>query len=113
MNDTETGYSVYLFPQAVEALGEAGKPYLKDGPGGQHIACKEVDTGGVLVELTLAQPDASGEPAEVELMIPTSMVRMIVSTHGEEGAFGFRSHPNTREVASAEPAPVVEPKTPA
>jgi len=111
MNDTLTGYSVYLFPQAVEALGDAAKPFLKTGPGGQCIPCKEVDTGGALVELTLAQADPSGQPSEVELMIPTSMVRMIVSTRAEEGAFGFRSHENTRESAPVEPA--AETRTPA
>ncbi|MBS0215385.1 MAG: hypothetical protein JSR50_06455 [Proteobacteria bacterium] len=84
MTDT-TGYDVYLFPNAIEALGDAGKPYLKDGPGGSHFSCKDVDTSGILTEMTL---DA-GDGKEVEVMIPTNMVRMIVSNSGTAGEFGF------------------------
>ena len=32
MNDAN-GYAVFFFPQALEALGEAIKPYLQDGSG--------------------------------------------------------------------------------
>jgi hypothetical protein len=30
-------YAVFLFPQALEALGDAIKPYLRKTPGGPHI----------------------------------------------------------------------------
>lgn len=84
MTDT-TGYDVYLFPNAIEALGDAGKPYLKEGPGGTHFSCKDVDTSGILTEMTL---DA-GDGRVVEVMIPTNMVRLVVSNSSGEGAFGF------------------------
>ena len=84
MVDT-TGYDVYLFPNAIEALGDAGKPYLKESPAGTHFSCKDVDTSGILTEMTL---DA-GDGKEVEVMIPTNMVRMVVSNSSGEGAFGF------------------------
>ena len=84
MTDT-TGYDVYLFPKAIEALGDAGKPYLKESPAGTHFSCKDVDTSGILTEMTL---DA-GDGKDVEVMIPTNMVRMIVSNSGTAGEFGF------------------------
>jgi hypothetical protein len=35
----EKNYAVFLFPQAIEMLGEPIKPYLRDTPGGPHIVC--------------------------------------------------------------------------
>ena len=87
MNDT-TGYAVYLFPQALEALGDAVKPYLQEGPGGLHVLCREVDTGGALIEMTLDGLGSDGKAVQLELMIPSNMVRMIVSARSD-GAFGF------------------------
>ena len=52
MNDNQ-GYAVFFFPQALEALGEAIKPFLQDGAAGQHVVCNEVDTGGALIEMSL------------------------------------------------------------
>ncbi len=82
------GYAVFLFPQALEALGDAVKPYLQDGSGGPHVLCREIDTGGALIEMSLDGHTIDGEPVELELMLPTSMVRMIVSVRSD-GAFGF------------------------
>ncbi|MFP7723667.1 hypothetical protein [Lysobacter sp. A3-1-A15] len=82
------GYAVYFFPQALEALGEAAKAYLHDGKAGPHILCREIDTGGALVEMTLAGHTEQGQAVDIELMVPTSMVRMVVSARGDE-AFGF------------------------
>jgi hypothetical protein len=87
MNGGE-GYAVFFFPQALEALGEAIKPYLAEGPAGVHVLCKEIDTGGALIEMTLPSQTADGQPSMIELMVPGSMVRMIVSAHGD-GSFGF------------------------
>ena len=42
------GYAVFFFPQALEALGEAIKPYLTSQPDGPHIFCREIDTGGAV-----------------------------------------------------------------
>ena len=83
-----SGYAVYLFPGAMETLGDAIKPYLVDGPGGPHLVCTEVDTGGALVEMTILAQDRDGRRVDLELMVPVNMVKMIVTTRSEE-AFGF------------------------
>jgi hypothetical protein len=87
MND-HNGYAVFFFPQALEALGDAVRPFLLDGPAGPHIACTEVDTGGAFIEMTVEGRTNEGKPVAVELMVPSGMVRMIVSTQFE-AAFGF------------------------
>jgi len=87
MNEA-SGYAVFLFPQAMEALGDAIKPYLVEGPGGAHVLCSEIDTAGSLIEMTLDGATSDGQHVNLELMVPTSMVRMIVSARGE-GSFGF------------------------
>ena len=84
------GYAGYLFPAAVEALGEIIAPYLS-GEGHRHLLCTEVDTGGALIEMQLMGAVAP-EHAGVELMLPVNMVRMIVSGRSE-GAFGFNRKP--------------------
>ena len=99
MNDLN-GYAVFFFPQALEALGDAIKPYLQESKAGPHLLCREIDTGGALIEMTLDGHTPHGQQVDLELMVPTSMVRMIVSARGEE-AFGFG--PRTAAVA-----PVVE-----
>ena len=86
--DDKKGYAVFFFPQALEALGDAIKPYLVEGVGGTHLLCREIDTGGALIEMTLDGMGADGDAVELEIMVPSSMVRMIVSVRGEE-AFGF------------------------
>ena len=82
------GYAVFFFPNAIEALGDAIKPYLQDSPGGPHILCRDIDVGGALAQLTLEGRTTDGRELDLELMFPTSMVRMIVSARGE-GSFGF------------------------
>jgi hypothetical protein len=95
MNEAN-GFAVFFFPQALEALGEAIKPYLQDGPAGDHVVCNEIDTSGALVEMTMRGTTTDGQPVALELMVPTSMVRMIVSSQSD-GSFGF----GPRDVASA------------
>jgi hypothetical protein len=105
MNDTQ-GYAVFFFPQALEVLGDAIRPYLLDGPAGAHVLCKEIDTGGAFTEMTLEGRTADGQFLSLELMVPGSMVRMIVSAHGE-GSFGFGASlpkPAPKAVAKAAPA---------
>ncbi len=94
------GYAVFFFPQALEALGAAIQPYLQDGPAGPHVACHEIDTAGGFVELTLRGRTAEGRDVSLELMVPSSMVLMIVSSQ-QDGAFGFRPH-----APDAAPVPV-------
>jgi hypothetical protein len=87
MNESE-GYVVYFFPAALEALGEAIKPYLRDGPGGEHVLCHEIDTAGSLIEMTIQADTSEGHSIALELMVPQQMVRMIVSARSD-AAFGF------------------------
>ncbi|GAB6195690.1 hypothetical protein [Lysobacter xanthus] len=88
MTEQTSGYAVFLYDQALEALGEPIKPYVQQGTQGAYVPCHEVDTGGAFVELTVRGRTDGGAPAEIELMIPQQMVRMIVSTHSD-AAFGF------------------------
>ena len=82
------GYAVFFFAPALEALGDAIKPYLQDGPAGPHVPCREVDTGGAFIEMTLQGRSEDGRPIALELMVPGNMVRMIVSAHSDS-EFGF------------------------
>lgn len=82
------GYAVFFFPNAIEALGDAIKPYLQDSPGGPHILCRDIDVGGALAQLTLEGRTTDGRELDLELMFPTSMVRMIVSARSDP-FFGF------------------------
>jgi hypothetical protein len=90
MNDTN-GYAVFLFPQALEVLGPAIQPFLQDGPTGPHVACNTIDTGGAFVEMTLGGRTPEGKEMSLELMVPSGMIRMVVSTQSEE-VFGFGPH---------------------
>lgn len=104
MNESK-GYAVFFFPQALEALGEAIKPYLQDGPAGAHVMCEEIDTAGALIEMTVEGRTPEGKRVALELMVPSAMVRMIVSAHSDE-MFGFGPHAFERAAA---PLPVVGP----
>lgn len=110
MNETQ-GYAVFFFPQALEALGEAIRPYLLEGPAGPHVLCKEIDTGGAFTEMTLEGRNAEGREMTLELMVPGNMLRMIVSAHGE-GAFGFGSRNVARAVAKPAGTSVPAPAAP-
>ena len=87
MNDS-AGYAVFFFPPALEALGDAIKPYLQDGPAGPHVPCREVDTAGAFVELTMQGETPEGQSVVVEVMVPANMVRMIASVRSDSD-FGF------------------------
>ena len=83
------GYAVFFFPQALEALGDAIKPYVQESPVvGLHVPCDEVDTGGALIRMTLKGRMPTGDDVSLELMVPSAMVRMIVSRQSG-GVFGF------------------------
>jgi hypothetical protein len=101
MNDAN-GYAVFFFPQALEALGPAIKPYLQDSPAGEHVLCNAIDTGGALIEMTLHGNTADGKLVVLELMVPVSMVRMIVSSQSD-GTFGFGPRLGADVVAALPP----------
>lgn len=82
------GYAVFFFPQALEALGEVIKPFLREGAAGTHVVCRAIDTGGAMFKMDLDGQTTSGDTVALEVMIPGSMVRLIVSARIEE-SFGF------------------------
>jgi hypothetical protein len=82
-------YCVFFHPQALDVLGEAVAPYLSEGPAGKFLLCREIDTGGNFCEIELIGTAADGKPLEVELMIPTGMIRLVISTSASETEFGF------------------------
>ncbi|HEY1136541.1 MAG TPA: hypothetical protein VGE64_03530 [Xanthomonadaceae bacterium] len=100
MNDT-SGYAVFFFPQALEMLGDPIRPFLQDGPAGPHVACATIDTGGAFIEMTIDGRTPEGREVSLELMVPSGMVRMVVSTQSE-AMFGFG-------LRNEEPLPVVLP----
>ncbi|QOW19007.1 hypothetical protein INQ41_10125 [Lysobacter ciconiae] len=82
------GYAVFFFPQALAALGEVIKPFLREGAAGTHVVCRAIDTGGAMFKMDLDGQTTAGDPVALEMMIPGSMVRLIVSARIEE-SFGF------------------------
>ena len=76
-------YAVFLYPQALEALGDPIKPYVRDAPLGPHIVCAEIDASGPFFGMTLAGQGGQGQPLSLEIMVPSSMVRLVMSMHGE------------------------------
>lgn len=82
-------YAVYFHPQAIEVLGEAIKPYLTESAEGKHVLCHEIDTSGPFCEMTLVKADEKGKPVECEVMIPSAMIRLVISITGSETDFGF------------------------
>jgi len=87
MNEVK-GYAVFFRPEAVDALGEALKPYLSESPRGAYLQCEEIDTSGAFVEMLIKRANREGNWTEVELMIPAGAIRMIVSCQSD-GSFGF------------------------
>ena len=76
-------HAIYLFPQALETLGEAVAPYLQDGPHGPHFLCTEIDSGGPLFRMTVMGQGGEGQLVETEILIPSAMVRLVLSTQPE------------------------------
>jgi hypothetical protein len=99
------GYLVFFFPQALEALGPPIQPYLLGDGDNRHVLCREVDTAGALIEMTLVGQAPDGKIVQIELMVPGSMVRMIVSAHGDE-RFGFQPR---HVVVATKPGVSIEP----
>ena len=60
MKTEPSSYAVFLFPQAIEALGAVIKPYTTEAPVGPHIVCSEVDASGAFFQLTVPGQDQHG-----------------------------------------------------
>ena len=106
MNESD-GYFVYFFPQALEALGEAIKPYLRDGAGGEHVRCSKIDTAGALIEMDVDLDLPDGRAMSVEVMVPQSMVRMIVTARSD-AAFGFSPRVTPALMSTLPATPIVD-----
>jgi hypothetical protein len=89
MSDLQCKYAVYFHANALEALGEAIKPYLAQGPNGPHIVCNDLDTGGTLCEMNVCGKNAEGKDIETEVMVPVAMIRLVVQVGHDNGLFGF------------------------
>ena len=85
----QRSYAVFFHPQALDVLGEAIKPYLSTGPAGVHVLCKEIDTAGSFCEMILVRTNVDDKPVDVEVMVPSSMVRLVASVSNQEVGFGF------------------------
>lgn len=99
-------YAVLLFPQAVEALGDAIAPYLRSERFGPHLIGKRINSTGPYFELAFDGQNADGQPVEIQMMLPHGFIRMVFSVHGE-GRFGFEPGRYSSAVpaaADAEPA---------
>ncbi len=81
-------YAVFLFPQALDALGEAVKPYFVDGAGGPRLVCTDVDASGSLFQMSIPAKKKDGTAIHIELMVPHAMVKFVMSLHGDH-EFGF------------------------
>jgi hypothetical protein len=109
------GYAVFFFPQALEALGGALKPYLQEGPAEPHVLCREIDAGGPLIQLTMDGRTSSGQSIDLQLILPTNMIRMIVSARSDP-VFGFGPRtavepvPDREAVVEDEPGPAHAPE---
>jgi len=88
MSETRT-YAVYFHAQALEVLGEAFKHYLIESPEGLHVLCREIDTSGAFCQLSLVGSTPNAKPLDVEAMIPSGMIRLVISVSGNEIDFGF------------------------
>lgn len=88
MKPDTVSYAVFLFPQAIETLGEVIKPYLTEAAVGPHIVCSEVDASGAFFQLTVPGQDQHGNEIDAELMLPNQCIKLIVSIHNDRG-FGF------------------------
>ena len=82
-------YLVYIHVQSLDVLGDAIKAYLTEAPEGKHLRCKEIDSGGGFFQCALAGTDSSGKPLDVDLLVPASMIRLVVSASASEIEFGF------------------------
>lgn len=84
---TQPWYAVFFHPSALEAAGPPILPYLTPEPEA-HLRCRDLLTGGSFVEMTVEGTNAAGKKMDVTLMVPTNMIRLIVSVKSESG-FGF------------------------
>lgn len=104
----EHGYVVFFYPQALETLGDPIKPYLQGAAGNEYVLCREIDTAGAFIEMTLSGQTQDGRTVQIEVLVPNAMVRMIVSARGDE-QFGFRPR---FEIGAASPTPSLPPVGP-
>ena len=54
-----------------------------------HVLCHDIDTSGSFCEMTLVRADEKGQPVQSEVMIPSGMVRLVISVSSAATDFGF------------------------
>src|SRR5258708_13573594 len=70
MSET-TQYAVFLFPQALEALGAVIAPYLTNVDAvGTHTLCSEVDASGPFFTFTVQRRNAERNELQRALTLP-------------------------------------------
>ncbi|MGN6512988.1 MAG: hypothetical protein ACTHKZ_05360 [Lysobacteraceae bacterium] len=104
MNEAK-GYAVFFHDKALETLGDAIAPYLRDSERGPHLQCEEIDTSGAFVEMLIKRANREGRWTEVELMVPSGAIRMIVSCQSD-GSFGFGPRDGEQAAPTATLPPV-------
>lgn len=97
-------YAVFLFPSAITELGDAIAPYLHDGPGGKHVLCTEIDSGGALFEMRINALSEEGIVLELELMVPVGMIKLVIAVQ-QDGRFGFARSTKKRVTSAAAVTP--------
>lgn len=101
MSADQPFYAVLLFPQAIEALGNAIAGYLRDGDLGPHLVCKRIDATGAFFEMVFDGRDPQGKPVDIEVMVPHNFIRMVMSVRGE-GGFGFHLRARAADVVDTQ-----------
>lgn len=87
---TDDQYGVLLFENAWEELGEALKPYQKEGPIGKYLYCRKVELGYSFVTLTFTPKQVGGKiTCNMSISIPTSYVKFIAEG-ADKTPMGFR-----------------------
>ena len=91
MMSDDIQYAVYLHDSALEALGEAIKPFMTQGPTGPHFVCTELDTGGALCEMSVETTTGDGIRQRTQVMFPVAMIRLVLSLGALADGFGFHT----------------------
>lgn len=76
----DTVCGVLLHGEAITILGEAIKPYLRDGRFGPYIYCRSASQNGAFLDMEFAAADSGGTIRnDMLISVPLQYVKMIVS----------------------------------
>jgi len=92
MSNKEKVFGILLFGSAVDELGVAITPYLRQGPVGDYIYCRSVVQEGAFMKLTIDPEQVDqGIECPMVLWIPTSFVKFVAVAEDEK-SIGFSSY---------------------